>query len=243
MSVQDHSLPKSIYCELDTHADTRVLGSNLTMLEGPSRKVSVQPFLDEYRPKSNIPIASCGTVWLDDLTGEQYLLVVHEGLFFGDRMKQSLLCPNQMRHSGLVVDDVPRQFSPRSSHSISIPAKKVTIPLELHGVISGFPTRRPTNEGIKTLPRIELTSSVPWEPTSTYFAKAELQADKENLSRISGVSIKHKKSNSPDRLISSIRILHKLEENAINMLNDDDELYERMVLCVNVAPDDLLGTE
>jgi hypothetical protein len=38
-----------------------------------------------------------------------------------------------------------------------------------------------------------------------------------------------------------VQNFQKLKENTIDMLHDDDELYERMVSCVNVAPDHLFG--
>jgi hypothetical protein len=42
----------------------------------------------------DIPIATAGTVWTQPGTGEMYLLVIHQCIFFGQGLKHSLICPN-----------------------------------------------------------------------------------------------------------------------------------------------------
>jgi hypothetical protein len=46
------------------------------------------------------------------------MLVFHEALYFGSKLKELLLCPNQMRDAGIKIKDVPMQFDAASSHSI-----------------------------------------------------------------------------------------------------------------------------
>jgi hypothetical protein len=53
-------------------------------------------------------------------TGEVIVLVMNEALYFGDRLDHTLICPNQLRSFGIVVDDTPKQFSPTSTHSIEV---------------------------------------------------------------------------------------------------------------------------
>jgi hypothetical protein len=43
---------------------------------------------------------------------------------------------------------------------------KLRILLSIHGVESGLISSKPTQEELKTLPHIEITSEVPWEPYS-----------------------------------------------------------------------------
>jgi hypothetical protein len=57
-------------------------------------------------------------------------------------MSHTLLCPNQLRHHGLIVDDIPVQYLEKSTHSIFIEEANLRIPLHLNGVISGFTTRQ-----------------------------------------------------------------------------------------------------
>jgi hypothetical protein len=71
---------------------------------------------DEYKAIKDIPIATVATAWDDLAGGPTVILVVNEALSFGDRMNHSLLCPNQIRANGLVVNDVPKQFDDTSCH-------------------------------------------------------------------------------------------------------------------------------
>ena len=105
------------------------------------------------------------------------MLVIHGALFFGDRLTESLLCPNQIRAAGNLVRDAPIQFDSTSTHSITIPGR-VDLPLEMHGVISHIRTRKPTTSEIEqyqsgVLQSVELTENTPWEPYSTKFEETE----------------------------------------------------------------------
>jgi len=70
-----------------------------------------------------------------------------------DHMNNSLLCPNQLRAHGMIVDDCPRHLAPAdrpSTHSIYSPEEEFTIPLLLKGVTSFFTSRTPTIQELKT---------------------------------------------------------------------------------------------
>jgi hypothetical protein len=61
----------------------------------------------------------------------------------------SYLNPNQLRHHGLVVNDVPKHLSINpddDAHSIFIPAANLRIPLHLKGIISYIPIRYPSDD-------------------------------------------------------------------------------------------------
>jgi hypothetical protein len=79
----------------------------------------------------------------------------------GDHMNNSLLCPNQLRAHGMIVDDCPRHLAPAdrpSTHSISSPEEEFTIPLLLKGVTSYFTSRTPTIQELETCRWIILTN-------------------------------------------------------------------------------------
>jgi hypothetical protein len=77
------------------------------------------------------------------------MLVFHEALYFGSKLKESLLCPDQMRDTGSKIEDVLMQFHAASSHSIKV-NNALEIPLEMHGVISHIQTRLPTDEELES---------------------------------------------------------------------------------------------
>jgi hypothetical protein len=60
-----------------------------------------------------------------------------------------LLNPNQIRYHGNKVHNVPKQFDQDSSHAIEILSKNLVLPLGLDGIISYFPTCKPTPEEMK----------------------------------------------------------------------------------------------
>jgi transposase InsO family protein len=170
----------SIRCELDSHADTCVAGDNTLLISHNDQRVSVNAYSDELKPLKGILVATVATLYQDAATGDSCILIIHQALYFGKRLQSSLLNPNQLRHAGLVVEDVPRQFDRLSSHSIYIPEHKVRIPLQLEGIISGFESRAPTweeyNDG--DIPHYEITSCDPWLPASDEFAANEMTVAK-----------------------------------------------------------------
>ena len=168
--------------ELDSHADTCVAGSNCVVLEYTGQKVKVSPFTEEYKPIEGVPIARCATA-IDLNGGETLILVINEALFFGNRMTHTLLCPNQLRANGLIVDDVPKQFDNKSRHAVVIPRtsteSELVLPLEMKGIISFLQTRRPTKKELEECSHVELTSPHPWEPYSQEFGNNEKCVEKD----------------------------------------------------------------
>ena len=95
------------HCELDSHADTCVAGGNTLLVSHNDQKVTVNAYSDELSPSKNILSATVATLYEDAQTGDSYILIIHQALYFGDHLPSSLLIPNQLRHAGLVVNDVP----------------------------------------------------------------------------------------------------------------------------------------
>ena len=104
-------------CELDWHADMIVGGANCILLETSGETANVHSFSNERKPFSDVPIGTIATAWVDLTNGEVIVLVMNEALYFGDRLDHTLICPNQLRSFGIVVDDTPKQFDSASKHS------------------------------------------------------------------------------------------------------------------------------
>jgi hypothetical protein len=83
-------------CELDTHADTCVAGSNCIVLEETSQTVNVSAFTDTHEPLTNVPIVTAATAYDDEATGTTYILILGQAIYLGGHMKNSLICPNQL---------------------------------------------------------------------------------------------------------------------------------------------------
>jgi hypothetical protein len=89
--------------ELDSHADTCVLGINFVILEYSGRVCDVYPYSQEYTAIKDVPIVRGATAVQCQETGETFILIINEGLWYGDKMDHSLINPNQLRHFGVVT--------------------------------------------------------------------------------------------------------------------------------------------
>eukprot|EP00536_Pseudo-nitzschia_multiseries_P010265 jgi/Psemu1/25446/gm1.25446_g len=175
------------YCELDSHADTTAAGSNMVLLNPDQIRthVDVAPFSEEYKPIKKIPIGSCATAWTSPTSGQVYIIVFHQALYFGNKLKNSLICSNQVRDCKFnSVEETPRQFDPSSKHRITRQTpmedddpKKVFIKLNMRNVISYFPTRKPTKLELDECKHLIATNDTPWHPHSLKFRIAELAID------------------------------------------------------------------
>jgi hypothetical protein len=104
--------------ELDSHADTVVLGNNCLVLNYTNRECDVAPYTDTYQAISNVPIVTGATAYTSPTTGDTFILVFHEALWMGPHLDHSLINPNQLRNYGLTVQDNP--FSSMEMHCCRI---------------------------------------------------------------------------------------------------------------------------
>jgi hypothetical protein len=59
----------------------------MVVLELTGEKVMVTPYSDHYDAMTDIPIATVVTVWENPANGELWMLVIHEALYFGNKLK------------------------------------------------------------------------------------------------------------------------------------------------------------
>ncbi len=95
-----------------------------------------------------------------------YILVINEGLWFGDKLKNSLINPNQLRYAGLSVQDNPFH----ASEPLAISHDDGTVPLTLDGTTIFFQTSTPTQVELDNSPHIPLTFDIEWDPHTVQLA-------------------------------------------------------------------------
>jgi hypothetical protein len=98
----------------------------------------------------------------------------------GDTMPNTLLCPNQLRANGVIVDDCPKQLVPPnrpSAHALICQDQDIQIALNLQGVTSYFVTRSPTVNEIETCQWVNLSDEHNWDPHSDHFQQQEERYD------------------------------------------------------------------
>ena len=91
--------------ECDTNADTCCLGKHCVILESTQRAVDVYAYVKDIAPIVSVPIVSGATDWDDPGTRQTYIMVINEGLYYGNKMDHSLIDPNQIREYGIPLWD------------------------------------------------------------------------------------------------------------------------------------------
>jgi hypothetical protein len=177
------------------------------------------------------------TAWVDLKTGEVIVLVMKEALYFGDRLDHTLICPNQLRSFGIVVDDTPKQFSPKWTHSIEVPGDNLTIPLEMIGVVSYFSSHKPSEDELENCRRVTLSSDIPWDPNDPSWETQERAVNQQI--RVSEV-IRNGDRNPDVARVDGEETPFVLIPDPPELL-DEDEFAERMIQLVNVAGDNWNG--
>ena len=75
--------------EMDIHADTYAFGGNFVRLHDTMQTVSVSPYGNKYEVVHDVPLSLL-------LPPYNFILVVHQGLWFGESLPNFLLNPNQL---------------------------------------------------------------------------------------------------------------------------------------------------
>ncbi len=114
--------------------------------------VRLLPFLESYDPIQHLLIIKCCTFWTSS-TGEEYLLVRDQFLWFGTHLPNSLHNPNQLHAFGIPVQDNP--FN--ASRELGMHCDDIFIPFGMMGTVVHFESRAPMDWEIKHLPIIFLT--------------------------------------------------------------------------------------
>ena len=159
-------------CELDSHADTIVAGSNCILINYTGQVCDVSPYSDDYAPVSDVPIVKAATAWQSPHTGQTYILIFNEALWMGDSLDHTLVNPNQLRHYGTELQDNPMSDRPLS---IITEDGEFCIELMMAGTIIYMNTFTPSQKELQECPHVTLTSSHLWDPNSVKFPKAKYE--------------------------------------------------------------------
>jgi hypothetical protein len=141
--------------DLDSHADCCVCGKEVLVFNDFYREVTVTGWYPEGKNQSLI-IFSAAMGYTIPESGQTMLLIAHQSIF-SPSLNHNLISTMQMRLHDVIVNETPKfqYLNPtKLSHSISVRGDNVDdvllIPLELHGVVSCFPTFKPTQLEFET---------------------------------------------------------------------------------------------
>ena len=139
--------------ELDSHADSPVIGQYAKILEYTGRKAKVSGFTSSLGKPLTVPVVNAVVAYDCDITGETKILVICNALYFED-MDINLIPPFMMRLEAIKVNECPKFLAKQpteENHSIYFPQEDIRIPFQLEGIISYIPTRIPTTDELKLL--------------------------------------------------------------------------------------------
>lgn len=199
--------------EADSNADTCCLGTNFTILSYTYRTADVFPYDDSYAPITNVPIVSGATKYINPDTGEQFILIFHESLYYGTKLHHSLINPNQIRYFGIDVWDNPYD----RAHDLSIDIDRgPIIPLKFQGTKLSFESEAPSAHDLATLPHIDMTSKREWNPQSVKLGEVATISNTKNKNTYNVISsITYEPSTPAATAYSQVNEFEQYDENAI----------------------------
>ena len=240
VSKRDKSLKHEIFydacpTEIDSHADTHCFGRNFRPLYWTGHECSVAPFLSEYSEQNNIPICTGATSFTMD-SGEVLILVLGQGLWFGNRMDKSLINPYQCRAYGIPLCDDPTD--PFRCLAIDVD-EYTSIPLEMKGTTCGLITRYPTDQEIDNCRHITLSDEDDWNPSKIHFEVSLMQAEKSHLNLSSRIICETKgyfPTAAPVTYIQDDIVLHEYDCAMVNVSLGlvQDLMVDRLIANVKV---------
>jgi hypothetical protein len=169
-AIHQNEEPRS---ELDSHADTCCVGDNALVLDYHNRTVSVSPSINSLGTENKVPIVTAAIAYDDPILGQTFILIIHQALYFGDKLVHNLINPFQCRLNEVKINECPRVLTNMpddTAHSILFEKEQVKIPLRLNGIVSYFHSRRPTIWEYDECVHLHLTPEEPeWDPLDPTF--------------------------------------------------------------------------
>ncbi len=161
-------------CEMDSHADTCVAGPNFSVLEFTGEQCDVTPYTSDYQPITNVSVVNAVTTFIDESNGETVILHFNQVLWYGKRMKMSLINPKQLRHFGITVSDDPTDTTRPFGISTG---EGLFVPFRMEGTTVYFETRVPTGWELENSKSIQVTDSTVWNPSNVTIAGVSSDPD------------------------------------------------------------------
>ena len=167
--------------ELDSHADSPVVGRNALILYDSGQTANVTGFTKDLGKCMAIPIVTAAVAYSDEYTNNTSIIIIYNALHIKS-MEHNLIPPFMMRLAGVIVDECPKFMCRKptvENHAIYFPGnewdqKSLRIPLQIHGTISYFPTRLPHRQELDDCQSYDLTPNSPdWNPHKEDYSSME----------------------------------------------------------------------
>ena len=145
--------------ELDSHADSPVIGSEALIIRTYDRKVKVNGFTPALGLKM-VDMVDAEIAYECEFTGKVLIMIIRNRLYL-KKMKHNIVSPFIMRITELEINKRPKfmiRHPTNKHHSIYFADINIRLPLAIKSIVSFLATRKPTHKeylGIEI--RLELT--------------------------------------------------------------------------------------
>jgi hypothetical protein len=100
---QQSTVNATCRAELDTHADTCGVNNVAHILSYTGKVAHVSAFSPQLAVMPDIPIVKAAIAYDNAITGETYILILNQALYFGVSLPHILVNPNQFRANSIIV--------------------------------------------------------------------------------------------------------------------------------------------
>jgi hypothetical protein len=154
MLTETHTDATEHPTDLDSHADTCVVGKNAFIVHRLNKKVNVTGFDPSLGKINDLDLVLAAIAYDYPETGEMVILMVHQAVHV-PTMTNDLLCLMLMRVNDIEMQECPKFLLERlddTSHALwtTQDGEELVIPLTLQGMVSHFYTRKPTTAEFQT---------------------------------------------------------------------------------------------
>ena len=163
--------------ELDSHANMIVMGNCCFVFESTGKTCDVKPFMAGLGTARNIPIVDTAIAYDCPYEKKTFILLFRNALYIPE-MNHCLIPPFILREGGLIVNEIPKfqsHFNKIEAHCIKASRSDLCIHLQLSGIFSYFPIRKPTMTELYDCDKVFMTpDSSKWNPHSQEFSTKEM---------------------------------------------------------------------
>ena len=163
--------------ELDSHADSPVVGDNARILKHMNKFVQVSGFSDQLGNLTRVPVVQAAVMFDCQYTGKEYVMHINNALYVKG-MQVNLIPPFMMRLAGIEVNECPKFMAkePKETHhSIYFPDDDLRIALQIERTVSYIPTRCPQVDDVSgEYKSYDLTPDTDeWDPANPTYSNQE----------------------------------------------------------------------
>lgn len=96
-SVQTNEpIPTMCHAELDSHADTWGVNNTACIISYTGKVAHVSTYYPDLEVVKDIPFVNAAMAYDNAITGEAYIIILNQALYFRDALPQIHITPNQL---------------------------------------------------------------------------------------------------------------------------------------------------